>query len=684
MTTPGAGALVTVGASAKTPWAYWLLRNLGLYDYPGEIWPISRSSDSFFGIPTFPDVSALPGPVDIGVVMLPAKPAVDTAEELLARGARTLVVVSNGFRETGTDEGRALEERLVDACARAGARLIGPNCVGYASYHDRICAIAEPVPSDTTPGNVSVVSQSGALLSGVLASLQLRGLGIDEAYSLGNGARFGLAESILRAAERDTTAMVCAVVEGVGDPAGLDRALRAARDRGKPVVVLRLGSSDGAKGLAASHTGAVVGETRLLDDWLTSRGAIVTDEIEEFSEVARLAIALPRRDGGVFVVTGSGGAAGLSADFASRHGLRLAQIGTDTAATIRENLGPTALVSNPLDMVGGAPQAREAIYGAIAADPAVAVIVEPVAVMWPDDSEGRVWHRANTELLARTAAEQGVLTIFASTFQQEPSDFVRRVAESDGVVVSGSLELTVRALARLLPETQGERVHAAGASQTIGEAEGRHLLEALELPIAVGVEADGADAVLAAAADLTPPWVLKTAARDVTHKAAVGGVRVGLRTTEELRRACDEMQAAVGAVHPADQARRFLLQEMVQGPELLVTLVRDPVAGPVLVIGVGGWAAELAEPLLTCPLPTSDADLKNAIRASGVTRAIADSATESALVSLLQKLGGAFLPGGSLGDCSFVECNPVILTTDGPRVVDVLLGGAIDLSKGTT
>jgi len=684
MTSSTAGSLVLVGASAKTPWAYWLLRNLDLYGYPGEIWPISRSTDSFNGIPTFPDVSALPGEVDTAVVMLPAKPAVDTAEELLARGARTLVVVSNGFQESGTEEGRALQARLVEACARAGARLIGPNCVGYASYHDRICAIAEPVPADTPPGGVTVISQSGALLSGVLASLQLRGLGIDEAYSLGNGAQFGLAESIARAAERPSTTMVCAVVEGVGDPHGVEAGLRAARERGKPVIILRLGSSDGAKGLAASHTGAVVGETRLLDEWLTSRGAIVTDEIEEFSEVAGLAMRLSQREGGAFVVTGSGGAAGLAADFAARYGLRLARISDETATTIRDHLGATALVSNPLDMVGGAPQAREAIYRAIAADPDVAVIVEPVAVMWPDDSEGRVWHRANTELLARTAAERGVLTIFASTFQQEPSEFVRRVAgQQDGVVVSGSLELTVRALARLLTDSRPGSATAGSTGHAIGEAEGRRLLEQLELPIAVGVEAEGVDAVLTAAARLAPPWVLKTAAPGVMHKGTVGGVRVGLRTLQELREACVRMETAVGEVHP-DHAGRFLLQEMAQGPELLVTLVRDPVAGPVLVMGVGGWAAELADPLLTCPLPTTDADLTNVIRASGVTRAIAGPASEAALVSLLQTLAGAFLPGGLLGDCSFVECNPVILTADGPRVVDVLLGGAIDLPKGTT
>jgi acyl-CoA synthetase (NDP forming) len=675
VTTPASGPVVLVGASAKTPWAYWLLRNLRLYDYPGEIWPVSRSADSFGGLPVYPDLASLPGSPSMAVVMQPAKAAVDTVDELLALGARTVVVVANGFKETGTAEGAELEKRLVSACDRAGARLIGPNCVGFASYHERICAVAEPVPPDTSVGSVTVVSQSGALLSGVLASLQHVGLGIDEACSLGNGGQFGLAEAVLRAVERPTTSMICAVVEGVGDPEALAAALDAARDVGKPVVVLRLGSSDQAKGLAASHTGAVVGETRLLDEWFAARGAVVTDEIEEFSQTALLSTRLADREGGVFVVTGSGGAAGMAADFAARFDMPLADLAAVTAETIGEHLSPGALVSNPLDMVGGAPAAREAIYTAIARDPGVSVIIEPVAVMWPDDSEGRVWHRENAELLARIGAEHGVLVIFASTFHQEPPDFVRRLADAHGVVVSGSLELTTRALGRLLPARPAPRRSSVSGAVALGEAASRPLLAALDLPLAVGEELDGVDAVVAAAGRLRPPWVLKTAASGVAHKGAVGGVRVGLRTVDELRAAAEEMASSVGAVQPADQANRFLLQEMAHGPELLVTLVRDPIAGPVLVVGIGGWAAELREPLFTCALPASADELANAVRRSGVNRAVAGAAALDALVDVLQRLAEAFLPGGSLSGAGFVECNPVVLAGDGPRLVDVLVGG---------
>jgi acetate---CoA ligase (ADP-forming) len=667
--------IAVIGASDKTPWSYWLMRNLQEYDYPGDIWPINPNQASVFEWPCLPSIDDLPVTPDIAALMVRADLAVEAGEQLLGRGTRQLLTVSAGFRETGTAAGAMLEDRLVAACGAAGAQLYGPNCVGYASFPDDLCAIAEPVPLGVRPGPVSLVSQSGALMSAAMSALAALGLGLDQCYSIGNGAAFGLSAALRAVSRRPSTSVVCCVLEGIADPEDFAQVIEEGTVAGVRFVFFRLGRSEQGRGIAQSHTGAVVGADAMIAAWLRSQGVLLADSLDELAVLAAIVARPATRSGGAFMQAGSGGGAGFAADLAERHGLALADVSAATRAELADCLPPNALISNPLDMVGGSPVSRQRIYQTVHDDPAVAVVLEPYTVAWPDDGEGRRFHRAGMDQLA-LAARPGMLTVIASIFHQEPTQWVAEYAQRTEVLVLPDLDNAIRALAKLYPAGVDQPGRAAlgqaAAPGIVAEAAGRAVLEKIGIPLVRGVEVAGVDAAVRAAGELTGPYVIKISLPDVGHKQRVGGVRVGLTDGNAVDAACRAVEESAIRLGLLDAPpASFLVQEMAVGPEILVGLLRDAAAGPVLSVGVGGWAAELGEPAITLALPAAPEALAGVIGRSRLGRTLGEERSRE-LRQLVAVLADEFARGALAGYAA-VECNPVILTATGPVVADVLL-----------
>ena len=674
--------VVVVGASDRTPWSYWLMRNVDHYRYPAPVWLVNPRQESIFGRPCAASIAAIEGTPSVGALMLRADAAVDAARDLIDRGVGQILAVSAGFAETGTHEGRALQDELVKICDSAGVSLYGPNCVGFASFHDNLCAIAEPVPLDVRPGSVSVVSQSGALMSAAMSALVEAGLGLDECFSIGNGAAFDLCAAIDRVSAREQTTVVAIVLESVGEPADFAAAIARGAAAGVQFVAFRLGRSDRGRGIAQSHTGAVVGSDVITAAWLDRLGVRTADSLDELAALTALVARPSTRSGGVFIVSGSGGGAGFAADLAERHGMRLAQPSASTVDTIAGLLPTGALISNPLDMVGGSPTSRAQIYEAVHADPDVAVVLESYTVMWPDDGVGRSWHRDGMLQLAG-AQTPGVATMLASVFSQPPTPWLTGYAHDSGVTVVPDLDVAIRALAVLHPVAGlADAEHAQVAtkpgavdgteSAVVAEAAGRELFDQLGLPLVRGVHAIDAAAAVLAAGTMPGPFVVKIALDTVGHKGRIGGVRVGIPDADAVGVACtsiEESARSAGALGP--ESAKFLLQQMAIGPEVLVGFLRDSRFGAVVNIGIGGWAAELGRPAITSALPVDVETLGAAVRGSGLAAALGE-VHAAALVDLVGRLADEF-ESGALTDFAEVECNPVMLTADGPVIADVLL-----------
>lgn len=684
-------AIAVVGASEATLWTYWLMRNIREYSYPGEIWGVNPKRDTIYDADCYPSVEALPATPETAVLITNPDRALAAAGELVKRGTRRLVVVSDGFRETATADGITRENALRELAAQSGVQVVGPNCVGFASFHDQCCAIAEPIPTGIQPGSVSVISQSGVLTNAALTALHDEQLGIDMCYSLGNGAAFGLAQSLRSVAERPTTSTVCAVVENIGDRDALAAAVSAGRAAGKEFLFLLLGQSDDGKRVAQSHTGAVVGDQRVVRAWLQELGVILVDSFEELGRAASLltTVGRPRAARGLFVLSVSGGAAGLAADTAARWGLPLAQLSERTKAELQQHLLPGTTIGNPLDVTThGGPQSVEAIYRLVASDPAVGILLDPYGMSWPDDSDERRWHRAGFDRMVAAADQAHVALIISNLASQPETDYIRRLGKADNTLVNIGTTVTLTALAKLYDHSADataapapaaaplaadeEAAATPSAAPVIDELRARAILSDAGFPVVRGVHVPTADDAAAAVAGLHAPWVAKLSLAGLGHKSRVGGVRLGLCRPEEVAQACQQITDKVtelGVAGPDDVS--FMIQEMVFGPELLISAVRDRVAGPSLIVGVGGWSAEAGTLFAVIPLPADRAAIAGQLRAGKLPHLLGEDKVDG-LAELLDALAGA-VTGGALTDYTVVELNPVIVGASGPTIADALL-----------
>lgn len=669
---PAPDAIAIVGASDNTPWTYWLHRNLRDHGFTGEIWPVNPRQPEVVGLPTFDKIAALPGVPGLAVCVVSPQRAEEAVAELVELGTREIVLVSNGFRETGRPEDIAREDRMVASCREAGVRLVGPNGVGFADLARSLCAVAEPMPR-VTPGSTSVISQSGALLSAVLGAIDAEGLGIDTAYSIGNGGEFPVEAALEQVAARSTTNAIVVVLEGVREPDRFAAAVETAQARDVDVVVVRLGRSAASQEVAQSHTGAVVGADRLVGAWLDGLGVIQVDDVRQAAAVVALRSRLgrPAPGAGLFVITGSGGGAQVAADAAARHGVQMAELGNAARAVLEEKL-PGMRIGNPLDLAGaGDADARRAIYRAIYEDPAVAAVLEPYALQWPDEGEGRAWYQ-NTLLRLEEASENHGTPTLTASIQGEPlTSWVTQLRDRGHVFATSDLDALLGGLAHVLPaessSTDGPKTSGAVRSDVLGEAEAREVLEVLGVPLVSSRTVPDADAARQAAEEMSAPFVVKASVAGLGHKAKIGGVRLGLSNPHSVVEACAAISDAASS-HGIDELG-FLVQEMVFGPEVLVGMLRDPVAGPVLNVGIGGWAAELGAPALTLALPAPPGGCAAALGASPLARVLGSQL--DALASVVELLATEFA-SGRLREFSEVECNPVVLTADGPRVVDAM------------
>jgi acyl-CoA synthetase (NDP forming) len=671
-----------IGASESTLWTFWLLKNIRAYGYAGEIWPVNPRRDEVYGVPTYASVDDLPAVPEYAIVMTGNQHVAGAVAALGVLGVREVAVVSDGFRETATPEGIERERVLTEVARQYDIRLVGPNCVGFASFHEDFVGIAEPIPQGIHAGEVSLISQSGSLTHTALAVLKEEGLGIDVVYSIGNGPIVGFERACELITARPTTRVVCAVVESIKDRDALARAVRDGRKNGVEYVFLVLGKSADGRRAAKSHTGAVTGDQRIMRSWMTHLGVVVVDSPQELARAASLLLAFgrPAVDRGVFILTPSGGATGLAADMCEAVGLPLATISEATRDLIAPLVLPGTVIGNPLDTTfHGTPEQRRQLLTHIANDPAVGLLIEPSGIQWPDDSDDFRFHRAHFDEFIDVAVEAGKVMVFASIFDQEPTPYIARHASAGRLLPFKDLDVTLRALAHLYDHTVLSAVTESARPTSevtddsiIDEAPARDILQGLGFPIVEGRFCPTHEAAREATSSLAAPWVVKLALSGLGHKGRVGGVRLGLSTADAVAQACTEIVDAVVAekIAPASDVA-FLVQEMCFGPELLVGLVRDEASGPSIVVGIGGWAAESGSIFLATPIGEGQIDILAELGRSQLPGLVGQRRVE-ALVPLLEELAAAFTSGG-LQTYLEVECNPIILTDAGPKIADALL-----------
>jgi acetate---CoA ligase (ADP-forming) len=663
-----------------------VFHNLLATGFAGPVYPVNPKAPVVQSVPAYRDVTDIPGPVDLAVIVVPFAQVLDTARACAVKGVRALVVISAGFGETGP-LGLKRQVELVEICRSAGMRLVGPNCMGVLNTAPDVRMDATFAPTFPPHGRVGFLSQSGALGLAIIDQCAERGIGLSSFVSIGNKADLS-GNDLLQYWETDpATDVVLLYLESFGNPRKFARIARRI-GRTKPVLVVKSGRSVAGARATSSHTGALVASSDVTVDALFAQtGVVRTDTLAELLDAASFFATQPLPAGKrVGIITNAGGPAILCADACEARGLEVPSLPEDVRAQMRAWLPPEASVVNPIDMIASASGAQyEAAVLALAAsgavDAIIAIFIPPLVTRLEEVARAianasRALDR-RVPVLAVLMSEDRAQTIMAEAHVPTypyPEDAARALAHAvRHAAWRARPEPAQVALAGIRHEDAARVVAAAlSAGRAWLEPEEIAILfRAYGLPLAPSLYARTPSEAGDAAATFDGPVALKAVASGLVHKTEAGAVRIGLRGRDAVEDAARTMRDDVTrAGHPLD---RYLVQAMAApGIEMLVGMVHDPSFGPVIACGAGGTAVELLKDVSVRVAPLTTADAREMVRALK-TFPLLDGyrgqpkANVAALEDVVLRLSAMVEACPEIAE---LDCNPAIVGSAGATIVD--------------
>ena len=694
-------AVAIFGASENNARSFGSLALCNLIDngYQGDLVVVHPSADAVFGISAVRSLADSSVKPDLAVIAIRAEAVPAAVEQCAAAGVRAVSVVGSGFAESGTDEGVALQRQVLSFVRSAGMRLLGPNTVGAAGFAgSAVSAASANIPRGIRPGDVAIVSQSGGLGTTILATAKRYGLGLGSFVALGNEADVSAADAIAHAVEQGASAVLC-YLETLRDPAAFAAAAALARAQNVPVVMLKGGTGPRGQAIAVSHTAALAGSMRVMDSVLADIGVARVSSIESLVSAGALFGAFGTPPGVRVGALGIGGGnSALLADALEGADLELATLTQETSTQVKAML-PDSNGANPFDpggwFLGRQPHLLDTALRYIADDPNIDVMIYGMVPMAPIREEVYVGAIA---AVAKTSGKPAI-----SLSMHTPVTEYREAAYAD----AGVLELPCTAATEALGVWLRHRVAAAASAEReevaiIGaEHPGRAreldpalrqelatygrvvLLEdraidvlsgfGLSFPATAIAESD--DEARRLAGQIGYPLVVKAIAEGLHHRAQVGAVALGVteRTLDsDLARVRGNARNAVG---PRAGVRLLLQRQAGAGNEMIVGIQRDPVFGPVILVGLGGVWSELLDDVSFGLPPITGIKAQRMLRRlrgwEYLERAHQSGDFDvDALIAVLRATGDiATVIGANLES---LDLNPVIVNGAGATVVDAL------------
>jgi acetyl coenzyme A synthetase (ADP forming)-like protein len=665
-----------------------VFHNLLATGFTGPVYPVNPGAEVVQSVVAYPTVADIPGPIDLALIVVPARLVVDVAQQCGQKGVRALVVISSGFAETG-EEGRSRQRELLEVCREFGMRLIGPNCMGIMNVSPEVRLNATFAPTFPPHGRVGFSSQSGALGLAVIDYAGSLGLGLSSFVSVGNKADIS-GNDLIHYWETDPdTDVILLYLESFGNPRKFARITRRVGKQ-KPIIAVKSGRSSAGARATSSHTGALIAASDVTVDALFRQaGVIRTDTLAEMFDVASLVANQPSPAGPrVGILTNAGGLGILCADACEAGGLEVPALSAETRRRLSGFLPPEAAVGNPVDMIASATaeaygRTIEALVASGSVDAMIVIFVPPLVTRAEDVA--RVIRGAASEIGDRLP----LLTVFMST-QGVPPEL-----RGEGVRIPSYAfpEEAARALAhaarygawKARPEGVAPEfpdVRSADAAELIGSAvadgprwlhpdEVATLLSCYGLPLAEWRLADSAEGAARAAEELDPPVALKAVAPGLVHKTEAGAVRLGLAAPAQVEASARDMMVALERA--GHRVERFLVQRMVPaGVEMLIGVVHDPLFGPVVACGAGGTAVELVRDVSVRITPLTILDAQEMIRSLATFPLLegyrgAPRNDIAALEEAVLRVGAMVEAHPEIAE---LDCNPVIVSPTGVIVVD--------------
>ncbi|MBI4191614.1 MAG: acetate--CoA ligase family protein [Betaproteobacteria bacterium] len=692
-------AVALVGATDHpTSFGGRVFRQMLNFGYPGKIYPVNPRAREIHGLACYSNLKDVPETPDHVGIIVSTERVFDILNDCAGRGVPFATVYSSGFAETGTDEGRERQAKLVAFARASGMRIMGPNCNGVINFVDAFAMTSTGAISGPRrpAGNVGVVSQSGGLGQiNIMWRAQEAGLGISYEASCGNEADLDTLDFVRFMLRSDTTDVVLLAVEGIKDGAKLKDVAREAAEREKPIVVLKFGRSEAGSRAAASHTGAVAGADDIYDAAFRQYGLI---RVNECNELYEMAIFLRKRrwpkGRRAASVAATGGNIVQIADVGTSLGISWADYAPETQAALGALMPGYGKVLNPTDMTslatGDSAVFRRAL-NTIAGDPNIDMMSPIFASIARKDIElgaefvsqcekpaAMLWVGGCTDapaFSAKNLVESGV-PVYRDAL---PCLRAARAAMDFGELVAAHKAGTPVPVRPAGVDMQAARakLHAAGGRLT--EREAKQLLGDYGFPITRERLATSPDQAVVHARELGARVALKIDSADIQHKTEAGAVRLGLQGDQAVRQGYMDVISAAQRHAPHARINGVLVQEMApHGIEMMLGIVRDPVFGPVVAVGLGGIYVEVLRDISyrIAPVAYDQAEaMLRELRGFKLLEGVRGTAPRDidSVLDLIVRL--SWFAGDFRDEVAEMDINPLVVLErgSGARVVDALI-----------
>jgi acetyl coenzyme A synthetase (ADP forming)-like protein len=665
-----------------------LFRNLLRWGFTGTIYPVNLAAVSIAGVRAYASITELPEAPELVFIAIPASGVVEVARQCAAAGVQALCVLSAGFAETGKSDDQA---ELVNVCRAAGMRLVGPNCMGLVNTSRDVRMLGTFAPAEPPAGNVAMSSQSGALGLALMTQSGALGLGVSSFISVGNKADVSGNDLLQYWEDDEATDVILLYLESFGNPRRFARIARRV-SRAKPIVAVKSGRTAAGARAASSHTAALASSDKAADALFAQTGIIRVDTLADFFFVTRLLASQPIPKGNrLCILTNGGGPGIIAADAAIAAGLEVHTLSEEIQAKLRAVLPSAASVSNPIDVIANSGmQEYRACLEILCNDPdfdaLLVIFIPPLATSTRDVAQ------ALSDILAsRPNLEFPVAAVFfdphSSVISVPVSEQMGDAHERRSVPVYTFPENAVVALGaavrygmwRAAPvgsiveipidRPEAQRVLAANPSSGwLSQPEVAALLGAVGIEILTAKTVSSAEEAAAAVREIGQPVAMKVLEPAVLHKSDVGGVILNVIPSEAAndynrlaaQLAAHEITLAIATVMPMAKA----------GVEVLAGITHDPVFGPLVAFGSGGFLVELLDDVVFRVLPLTDRDASEMIRSTRAYRLLkgyrgSPPADISAVEKLLLQLGTL---AEAVPQIAEVDLNPVIVHPAGEGI----------------
>ena len=576
---------------------------------------VNPKREEVFGQKCYKSVGDIPDNIDMVIICTPQSTVLDILQQSYEKGCKGAVVYASGYSETGTEEGREEERKLIDLCKELGIALLGPNCGGFINYIDDVYSFAFVAEKRDRKGTVGLVSQSGQLALSLMDNPKGK---FSYVISSGNSSVVKVEEYLDYLVDDEDTKVVAAYLEGVSKPEIFVNALKKAALKRKPIVILKTGRSEKGSAISASHTGSLSGSDKTYDALFKKFGVIRVNDMEELLSMTHLLSTIKEypKNARFAAMNLSGGETIITADIGSLKGINYPDFTDNTMKKLTEMLPSYATPNNPLDMTASLSYDSEKYAGALRAvmdDPNIDMVligytlllnIADPCIYYMTEGIEKVVKEGNTKPMV-------MIPYVENTRNPEYAERLEKAGVSILPPVVYAMEI-LKKFSEFIEYNPDEHTLDIGlptddkkeTRRFLSEHESKIMLGNAGIPVPKEDIAKDKEEALGMAGKIGYPLVMKIESADIPHKSDAGGVKLNINSEKDVKKAYDEIMDSVTKYNSTAKINGILMQEMLpKGTELIIGVNNDPLYGPMILCGLGGVFVEIFKDVSLYPAP---------------------------------------------------------------------------------